>query len=238
MSERESRSNAWIWIVLLVIGVVVGCGVAAVGVAVFAGMYTVRSTQERVLEAERAVYAREDEARREAERRMDEERAAVEEAQREAEQARAEAERALAAGENPADPLAGVGEPRGTDGQGVSISELPDSPVPRVTAGSSEVRGSLSAEVIRRVVRRHINEVRFCYEQELTRNPTLAGRVVVTFVISPTGDVPSSSVASSTMANARLEGCLVRAVRRWNFPAPEGGGIVTVNYPFDFSASN
>ena len=34
-------------------------------------------------------------------------------------------------------------------------------------AGDADVRGSLSAEVIKRVIRRHMNEVRFCYEQGL-----------------------------------------------------------------------
>jgi TonB family protein len=99
------------------------------------------------------------------------------------------------------------------------------------------VRGSLSREVIRRVIRRHINEVRFCYEQELTARPDLAGRVTVSFIIAATGAVQTASVASSTLSNARVEQCIVTAVRRWTFPAPDGGGIVGVNYPFVLDSS-
>lgn len=108
--------------------------------------------------------------------------------------------------------------------------------VPRIRTGNADVRGSLSREVIRRVIRRHINEVRFCYEQELNARPDLEGRVQVSFIISPTGAVQSATIGSSTINNARVEGCVAQAVRRWTFPAPDGGGVVGVNYPFVLSS--
>ena len=104
--------------------------------------------------------------------------------------------------------------------------------VPRIRTGKADVRGSLSKEVIRRIIRRHINEVRFCYEQELNSRPDLQGRVAVKFIISPTGAVQTAAVSKSTLGNAKAEQCIAKAVRRWTFPAPEGGGIVVVNYPF------
>jgi TonB family protein len=109
--------------------------------------------------------------------------------------------------------------------------------VPQIRSGAADVRGSLSREVIRRVIQRHINEVRFCYEQELNQRPDLEGRVTVSFIISPAGAVQSATVANSTMGNSRVESCISGAVRRWSFPAPEGGGIVVVNYPFMLSAA-
>jgi len=109
--------------------------------------------------------------------------------------------------------------------------------VPRIRQGAADVRGSLSKEVIRRVIRRHINEVRFCYEQELNQRPDLEGRVTISFIISPTGAVQSSAVANSTMGNSTVESCIAQSVRRWSFPAPDGGGIVVVNYPFMLTAS-
>ncbi len=109
--------------------------------------------------------------------------------------------------------------------------------VPRIRSGRADVRGSLSKEVIRRVIRRHINEVRFCYEQELNSRPDLEGRVTVRFIISPTGSVQTSMVASSTLRNQRVERCIAGAVRRWTFPSPDGGGIVIVNYPFMLTAA-
>ena len=107
-----------------------------------------------------------------------------------------------------------------------------DAAVPRVRQGTAEVRGALSREIVRRVVQRHINEVRFCYEQELDQRPDLEGRLTTSFIIAPTGDVQSAVVSDTTVNNARVEGCVAGAVRRWSFPAPEGGGIVVVKYPF------
>lgn len=104
--------------------------------------------------------------------------------------------------------------------------------VPKIRSGRADVRGSLSKEVIRRIIRRHINEVRFCYEQELNARPDLEGRVSIKFIIAPTGAVQNAAVAGSTMNNPRVENCIAKAARRWNFPAPEGGGIVVVTYPF------
>jgi hypothetical protein len=104
--------------------------------------------------------------------------------------------------------------------------------VPFIRSGKADVRGSLSKEVIRRIIHRHINEVRFCYEQELNQRPDLQGRVSVKFIISPTGAVQTAATSASTLGSAKAEACIVDAVRRWNFPSPEGGGIVVVNYPF------
>jgi hypothetical protein len=109
--------------------------------------------------------------------------------------------------------------------------------VPKIRSGTADVRGSLSKEVIRRVIQRHINEVRFCYEQELNQRPDLQGRVTVKFIISPSGAVQSALVSETTLGAPRPEQCIAQAVRRWTFPSPEGGGIVIVNYPFMLTSS-
>jgi len=100
------------------------------------------------------------------------------------------------------------------------------------TQASPGPRGSLDKEIIRRVIRRHINEVRWCYESELSKDPLLGGRVTVRFTIAASGQISASALESSTMGNARVESCVVQAVRRWEFPKPLGGGVVNVSYPF------
>lgn len=109
--------------------------------------------------------------------------------------------------------------------------------VPSIKPGSAVVTGSLSKEVIRRVVRQHINEIRFCYEQALAKNPSLAGKVIVQFIIDDQGNVISSKVKSTTLKDTTVEKCIVEALERWTFPSPEGGGTVKVTYPFSFSPS-
>lgn len=106
--------------------------------------------------------------------------------------------------------------------------------VPVLRVSQAEVRGSLSKEVIRRVIHRHLNEVRFCYEQTLSTHPDLSGRVVVQFMISPSGAVQQAAIAVSTLKSPSTDACILTAVRRWPFPAPDGGGYVSVSYPFLF----
>ncbi len=131
--------------------------------------------------------------------------------------------------------LGGIGSSGGTP---TMRPPSDDRPTPRVRTGSSAVQGSLSPEVIRRVIRRHINEARYCYERALAQSPNLAGRVTVSFVVGASGSVTSATVDGSTLGNESVESCLVAAVRRWTFPAPEGGGEVRVAYPFQFEAAN
>ena len=126
---------------------------------------------------------------------------------------------------------AGGGEGSGY-GRGAGGFHGRDAKVPRIRSGKADVRGSLSKEVIRRIINRHINEVRFCYEQELNQRPDLQGRVAIQFIISPTGAVQTAAVQSSDLGNQKVEQCIASAVRRWSFPSPEGGGIVVVTYPF------
>ena len=101
--------------------------------------------------------------------------------------------------------------------------------------GSGSIRGQLSRDAIQRVVRQHRREVLHCYEQELERDPELAGRVVVGFTIYPTGSVASVEIRTSNLGNDDVQECLVRRIGRWQFPEPEGG-VVTVSYPFVFSS--
>jgi hypothetical protein len=108
--------------------------------------------------------------------------------------------------------------------------------VPEVVPGVVSVHGSLDKEIIRRIVRQHMNEVRFCYDQELARKPALAGRISVQFAISSVGKVLTSVMQSTSMDDPRVENCVVNAVRRWEFPKPLGGGIAIVLYPFSFTS--
>lgn len=102
-----------------------------------------------------------------------------------------------------------------------------------VTRGAPRVSGYLSAEQINRVVRANQAAVRYCYEVEVQRQPNLRGRVSIAWRINLQGAVTTSRVANSTLNNARVEGCIVRQVRRWRFPQPDGGEV-SVEYPFIF----
>ncbi len=109
---------------------------------------------------------------------------------------------------------------------------------PVVRASVPSVSGLLSPEAIRRVVLRNIGQVRFCYEQGLAADPSAGGRVTVRFIIGADGAVMGSNVADSSLSVPSVGNCIANAVRRWQFPSPEGGGIVTVNYPFNLQSGD
>ena len=105
-----------------------------------------------------------------------------------------------------------------------------------VRPGNPEVLGQLDREAIQRVINQHRREIVACYERELQRDPNLAGRIEVAFVIDPSGSVARSNIASTTMNSSAVEQCITARVSRWRFPEPRGGGIVRVTYPFNFTA--
>jgi hypothetical protein len=92
------------------------------------------------------------------------------------------------------------------------------------------VRGTCDKEILRRVIRAHVNEVRYCYERSLQTRPELNGRVLSRFTVEPTGFVSASTVAASTVPDVAVGQCVATAIRRWQFPSCTG----EINYPFVF----
>jgi len=104
--------------------------------------------------------------------------------------------------------------------------------VPQVRQGKATIKGTVDKDIVRRIVRAHVNEIRYCYNQGLARDPRLMGRVSIQFNIGPTGSVPVAVVAESTIKDPKVSTCIARAVKRWTFPKPPGGGSALVLYPF------
>lgn len=98
-----------------------------------------------------------------------------------------------------------------------------------------EVRidGELSRRDVESVVRNGYADVQAC-ERMHHRKGTEAGHVVVRWRVSVEGRVSDARVLQSTLAESRLEECLVGAVSAWGFPAPRDGRVVTIEYPFRF----
>ena len=104
-----------------------------------------------------------------------------------------------------------------------------------VRQAKAEVVGSLDKDIIRRIVRAHINEVRSCYNAALTKDPNVAGKVSIEWTIGADGKVASASVLTNTTNDEPLGQCIAKAVKKWTFPQTPGGGTIKVTYPFDLS---
>jgi hypothetical protein len=103
---------------------------------------------------------------------------------------------------------------------------------PRVAHGEPIVDGSVAVADIGRVVRAHRNDLQACYDQGLSKDPELAGDLRITFAIASSGEVTSSTVAESSVANEAVPNCVAEAINGWTFPKPRDGGTVEVSYPF------
>jgi TonB family protein len=108
----------------------------------------------------------------------------------------------------------------------------PPDPEPAEDAG-----GGLPKEEIARTVHEDLDGIRGCYEAALRTAPTLEGKVMVEFVVGPDGRVRSAQdVSDPAFPRAGVAACVVARFKALRFPRVNGGGAVTVRYPFVFKA--
>ncbi|MDP1825071.1 MAG: DUF2330 domain-containing protein [Archangium sp.] len=103
-------------------------------------------------------------------------------------------------------------------------------PVSMVQDLAPTVTGPLDKDLVRRIVKRNLGQLRFCYELELNRTPGLMGKLTVELIITPEGTVAATKLGSSNLGNPNVENCFVARAKTWSFP--KSSGTVTVLYPF------
>jgi hypothetical protein len=129
--------------------------------------------------------------------------------------------------------LAAVGDD--ADAPAVEPAPLRYGPVPFV--GTPKVReGALSLsntglpqDVVQGVVRHGFARIRLCYEGGLRGNPTLAGTVRVRFVIQSNGAVGTATDAGSSLSDASVVHCVVRAFEDLAFPMPSTSSLLAMS---------
>ncbi|MBL8910746.1 MAG: DUF2330 domain-containing protein [Archangium sp.] len=110
----------------------------------------------------------------------------------------------------------------------------PPPPSPRVNLADPTVGTGIQKEQVVRIIKSNQGQLRYCYERELQRNPSLRGRVVLMFEIGAEGNVAASAIQSTTMNAPEVESCIAGRAKTWRFPKPEGGAMVKVVYPMVF----
>ncbi len=110
-----------------------------------------------------------------------------------------------------------------------------------IQAGTAAVVGSIDKELIRKVIQEHAAQIRYCYEQELQRDPKLEGKVSIRWVINADGRVQNTQVDSgpgaTTLQNGGVHRCMQDRIASWEFPKPKGGGIAVITYPWILRSS-
>ena len=106
--------------------------------------------------------------------------------------------------------------------------------VPRVRVGTATLGRGLDKDIVRRIVRAHINEIRYCYNQTLLREPSTKGGLTIDFTISATGSVPRAKIKDRGDLPRPLADCINTTVKRWKFPRPTDHRAIDVRYPITF----
>lgn len=109
----------------------------------------------------------------------------------------------------------------------------------KIDIGGEEVLvfGSLDPSVIDGVIKRHLEQIQYCYQRQLGAKPGLHGKLVVNFTIESDGRVSQARMKSSTMGDAVVEECVADRFAKIRFPHPKGGGTVAINYPLLFKST-
>jgi hypothetical protein len=135
--------------------------------------------------------------------------------------------------------VAGIGD-LGTSGGGrVNLGTKGDVRVSgQVRDVAPEVESSdVDREALARYVKQRLKAIQNCYEKELKRNPSLKGKVVVRFSITPSGRSGDIDVEENTLGSDAVSSCIRTVIRGWVFPfhPPDN---VAVAYPFLFSPAS
>ena len=87
-----------------------------------------------------------------------------------------------------------------------------------------------------RAVKLRMDKIRECYQRELRRLPTLAGELMVSFVVQRDGTVGSATIKKSSINNVAVESCVREQFFKMKFTVPPGNQTIDVNYPIVFAS--
>jgi hypothetical protein len=88
-------------------------------------------------------------------------------------------------------------------------------------ADAPQAGHGLTPAQVSRVVMSRMGAFRACYEAVSARDPSLSGGVTIAWSVTPGGDVSGPRVQSSSLNNARIEGCILRQFGRLRFPTAD-----------------
>ena len=84
------------------------------------------------------------------------------------------------------------------------------------------------------VIQRYSAGIQYCYGNELKRDPSLRGKLVVALTVSAAGDVVEATVVQNSVGSSRLAECALSQMRDWKFP-PIAEGLTAFQAPFVFT---
>lgn len=131
--------------------------------------------------------------------------------------------------------LVGVSDDVGSTGANsdVKVAQREKKAVPKVTSEAPEVKGG-DAENVNAVLSRNRGGVLACYENVLKLDPDAKGKLILSFVIEPSGRVSEVTTKVQGFSDEAFESCVKDRAKRWKFKV-EGEDSVEVSTSFILS---
>jgi hypothetical protein len=104
------------------------------------------------------------------------------------------------------------------------IKKVPPKPVKK------ELPPLSNADVLG-VMRQHIAEFKACNRKQKGIDPSVKGKMVVSFIVNPSGKVGSVKVTTSQFKKTFVASCISKVIRQLSFPK-FGGKPKKVPFPF------
>jgi hypothetical protein len=116
----------------------------------------------------------------------------------------------------------------------VAHAQGPQGLIFRPARDELEISEGLPLELIQMVVEENEIQLRYCYEIQLLKSPSLEGEVGSEWKITAEGSIESVHFSSTQFEETGLFSCLEKKMKAWKFPKPKGGVSVSVKYPMRF----
>jgi len=94
---------------------------------------------------------------------------------------------------------------------------------------------TLDLSLVESEVKRHLGDLKQCFERRLLVHPELSGEVVIHWTITTAGEVTEQCITRDTVGDDEVRACVNKLVEESRFPAPRGGAV-RVSFPFVFTA--
>lgn len=97
--------------------------------------------------------------------------------------------------------------------------------------------GSIPQSLIEKILAKHLDKLRYCYEKALLSDAGIGGNVLLQWTIASSGEARNIRTLRSAISNNQMQGCINREISKIPFPKPSGGEVI-VKFPFNFTSSS
>ncbi len=99
-------------------------------------------------------------------------------------------------------------------------------------AGKKDIKSTLNRDDVLGTVKANAGSIKSCAFAYERSGGQLPPKLIVKWVIKPSGSTEQQALANAELSGTALERCVIEAVKRWRFPEFSSGGGLPVTFPF------